>query len=357
MRGVGRTIDLSGGRASSKTGAPMTQDLAQLSAADLSVLYRAKAASPVEATEAILARIKLLQPHFNSYRAIEVQSALAQARASEARWARGAPQSRLDGVPVGFKDLANVQDFPIRKGSLATPDKVETEDSPPAARLREGGAIILDKTQTAEFGLKGLTETKLGGITPNAWDRQYASGGSSGGAAVSAALGLGPLQIGTDGGGSIRSPASVNGVFGFKPIFGRVAGYPHNGSLFHIGPITGTVTDAALLLNVIAASDVRDWSSLPKDGGIGPLISTPESMGCALATAVTWEISLSILESSPSSTAPSRAWPSWTPSSTRSTQASATPRRSSIRSTPSAPSGCARRLASRDYTTSQQTSS
>jgi aspartyl-tRNA(Asn)/glutamyl-tRNA(Gln) amidotransferase subunit A len=215
----------------------------------------------------ILARIKLPQPHFNSYRAIEVQSALAQARASEARWARGAPQSHLDGVPVGFKDLPNVQDFPTRKGSLATPDKVETEDSPPAARLREGGAIILGKTQTAEFGLKGLTETKLEGITPNAWDRQYASGGSSGGAAVSAALGLRPLQIGTDGGRSIRGPASVNGVFGFKPIFGRVAGYPHNGSLFHIGPITGTVTDAALLLNVIAAPDVRDWSSLPSDGG------------------------------------------------------------------------------------------
>ncbi|MGA3341416.1 MAG: amidase [Methylocella sp.] len=244
----------------------MTQDLAQLSANELSALYRAKAASPVEATKAILARIKLLQPHFNSYLAVDDQSALAQAQASEARWSRSVPQSELDGVPVGFKDLLNVQGFPTRKGSLATPDKVVTEDSPPAARLREAGAIILGKTQTAEFGLKGLTETKLGGITPNAWDRQYASGGSSGGAAVSAALGLGPLQIGTDGGGSIRSPASVNGVFGFKPTFGRVAGYPHNGSLFHIGPITRTVTDAALLLNIIAKSDVRDWTSLPSEG-------------------------------------------------------------------------------------------
>lgn len=156
--------------------------------------------------------------------------------------------------------------FPTRKGSLATSEKILAEDSPPAARLRESGAVILGKTQTAEFGLRGLTETKLGGVTTNAWDREYASGGSSGGAAVSAALGLGPLQVGTDGGGSIRGPASVNGVFGFKPTFGRVAGYPHNGSLFHIGPITRSVKDAALLLNVIAAPDVRDWTSLPGDG-------------------------------------------------------------------------------------------
>jgi aspartyl-tRNA(Asn)/glutamyl-tRNA(Gln) amidotransferase subunit A len=115
-------------------------------------------------------------------------------------------------------------------------------------------------------GTAWLTETKLSGVTPNAWDRRYASGGSSGGAAVATALGLGPLQVGTDGGGSIRSPAAVNGVVGFKPTFGRVAGYPHNGTLFHIGPLTRTVTDAALLLNVIARPDARDWTSLPSDG-------------------------------------------------------------------------------------------
>jgi len=234
----------------------------------LLALYRNKAASPVEVTQAVLARISNLQPHYNAYRAIDADAALVQAKASEVRWQRGAPQGVLDGIPAGFKDLLNVQGFPTRKGSLASPDKVQTEDSPVAARLRESGVIILGKTQTAEFGWKGLTETKLAGVTPNAWDRQYASGGSSGGAAVSAALGLGPLQIGTDGGGSIRQPASVNGVFGFKPTYGRVAGYPaaHNGTLFHIGPLTRTVTDAALLLNVIAAPDVRDWTSLPSDG-------------------------------------------------------------------------------------------
>jgi aspartyl-tRNA(Asn)/glutamyl-tRNA(Gln) amidotransferase subunit A len=246
----------------------MADDLIQLSANELLALYRSKATSPVEVTKAVLARIAALQPHFNAYRVVDAETALAQARASEMRWQRGAPQGALDGVPVGFKDLLNVQGLPTRKGSLATSDKPQTEDSPVAARLRESGAVLLGKTQTAEFGWKGLTETKLAGVTPNAWDRQYASGGSSGGAAVSAALGLGPLQVGTDGGGSIRQPASVNGVFGFKPSYGRVAGYPaaHNGTLFHIGPITRTVTDAALLLNVIAAPDVRDWTSLPSDG-------------------------------------------------------------------------------------------
>ena len=246
----------------------MSTDLTQLSAHELIALYRSRSASPFEVVNAILARITLLQPHFNSFRVIDSGMALSQARASEERWHRGTPQGLLDGVPVGFKDLLNVQGFPTRKGSLATSDKPQTEDSPAAARLRESGAILFGKTQTAEFGWKGLTETKLAGVTPNAWDRQYASGGSSGGAAVSAALGLGPLQVGTDGGGSIRQPASVNGVFGFKPTYGRVAGYPaaHNGTLFHVGPLTRTVTDAALLLNVIAAPDVRDWTSLPSDG-------------------------------------------------------------------------------------------
>ncbi len=244
----------------------MANDLTQLSANELLALYRSKAASPVEVTKAVLVRIDELQPHFNAYRVFDAEAALAQASASEARWQRGAPQGALDGIPVGFKDLLNVQGFPTRKGSLATSGQPQAEDCPAAARLRESGAVLLGKTQTAEFGMKGLTETKLAGITRNAWDRDYASGGSSGGAAVSAALGLGPLQVGTDGGGSIRQPASVNGVFGFKPTYGRVAGYPHNGTLFHIGPITRTVTDAALLLNVIAIPDTRDWTSLPGDG-------------------------------------------------------------------------------------------
>ncbi|QSA98260.1 amidase [Methylococcus sp. EFPC2] len=245
----------------------MSDDLTQHSAAELVALYRRKAASPVEVTKAVLARIEALQPRFNAYRVVNAEGALIEAKASETRWRRGEPLGSLDGVPVAFKDLLHVKGFPTRKGSVATQERPQAEDSPAAARLRESGAVILGKTQTAEFGWKGLTETELGGVTRNAWDSDYASGGSSGGAAVSAALGLGPLQIGTDGGGSIRQPASVNGVFGFKPSYGRVPGFPpaHNGNLFHLGPLTRTVTDAALALNVISAPDVRDWTALPYD--------------------------------------------------------------------------------------------
>jgi len=241
----------------------MAEDLTQLSAAELATGFRTKAFSPVDVAKAVLARLELLQPHFNAYRVVDAEATLAQARASESRWARGEPLGALDGAPVGVKDLLNVQGFATRKGSLATAGRIQTEDCPAAARLREVGAVLLGKTQTAEFGQRALTETRLAGVTPNAWDTQYASGGSSGGAGVAAALGLGPLQVATDGGGSIRNPAAANGVFGFKPTFGRVANFPPNGALFHVGPITRTVLDAALLLNVVAKPDVRDWTSLP----------------------------------------------------------------------------------------------
>jgi aspartyl-tRNA(Asn)/glutamyl-tRNA(Gln) amidotransferase subunit A len=245
-----------------------TTELTALDTGELLTLYRQKAASPVDVTQAVLARIEALQAQFNAFRFVDAEGALSQARASEERWLRGRNLGPLDGIPVALKDLLHVRGWPTRKGSLATSASCQTEDAPAAARLRESGAVLLGKTQTAEFGWKGLTETQLGGITRNAWNRDYASSGSSGGAAVAAALGLGPLQIGTDGGGSIRAPAAVNGVFGFKPSYGRVAGYPSalNGNLFHVGPITRTVRDAARLLNLIAAPDVRDWTSLPEQG-------------------------------------------------------------------------------------------
>lgn len=239
-----------------------------LDTGDLLALYRQRVLSPFEVTQAVLARIEALQPKFNAFRFVDAEGALANAKASEARWLQGRLLGPLDGIPVGFKDLLHVRGWPTRKGSLATSEQCQTDDSPAAARLRATGAVLLGKTQTAEFGWRGLTETRLAGITRNAWNSNYASGGSSGGAAVAAALGLGPLQVGTDGGGSIRAPAAVNGVYGFKPSYGRVPGYPSalNGNLFHIGPITRTVRDAARLLNVIAAPDVRDWTSLPESG-------------------------------------------------------------------------------------------
>lgn len=246
----------------------LAPDLTQFDTTELLRRYRDRSLSPVEVTTAVLQRIDELQPRFNAYRHVDHEGALAAARASELRWAQRQNLGPLDGIPVGFKDLLHVRGLPTRKGSLATSPQCQSEDSPAAARLRETGAVILGKTQTAEYGWKGLTESALGGITRNAWHADHASSGSSGGAAVAAALGLGPLQVGTDGGGSIRAPAAVNGVYGFKPSYGRVAGYPSalNGNLFHIGPLTRTVKDAARLLNVIAAPDVRDWTSLPESG-------------------------------------------------------------------------------------------
>ena len=243
-------------------------DIARLDAWEISALYKSKKLSPVDVTNAILTRIETLQPQANAYRYIDNVGALASAKASELRWSQGKPLSAIDGIPGAIKDLLNVRGWPTRKGSLATSPTCVADDSPVAARLREAGVVLLGKTQTAEFGWKGLTETKLGGVTPNAWNKDYASSGSSGGAAVATALGLGPIQIGTDGGGSIRAPAAVNGVFGFKPSYGRVAGFPSalNGNLFHIGPLSRSVRDAALIFNTIAAPDVRDWTSLPSDG-------------------------------------------------------------------------------------------
>jgi aspartyl-tRNA(Asn)/glutamyl-tRNA(Gln) amidotransferase subunit A len=259
----------------------MYEDLTQRNATQLTALYRTRSLSPVEVTAAVLKRITDLQPRFNAYRVVDVEGALDQARASEKRWFRGEPLGPLDGVPVAFKDLLNVKGLPTRKGSLVTKDTPQPDDAPVAARLRESGAVILGKTQTAEFGWKGLTETQLAGITRNAWDSRYASGGSSGGAAVAAALGLGPVQIGTDGGGSIRQPASVNGVFGFKPSYGLVPGYPpaHNGNLFHIGPLARTVGDAAQALNIITRPDVRDWTAGLGGGVKGLRIAYSKTLG------------------------------------------------------------------------------
>ena len=240
---------------------------AELPASALIDLYRAKALSPVEAVTAVLERIDATAAVFNAFRLVDAEGAIAQARSSEARWHRGEPSGTLDGVPVTFKDLLDVRGWPTRRGSLATSDDAVDHDSPAAARLREAGAVFLGKTNTAEFGWKSVTESALAGITRNPWNPEHTPTGSSGGAAAAAALGLGPLHVATDGGGSIRVPASACGVFGLKPSYGRVPGYPpaYNATLFHIGPITRTVTDAALLLNVISGYDARDWTSLPGD--------------------------------------------------------------------------------------------
>jgi aspartyl-tRNA(Asn)/glutamyl-tRNA(Gln) amidotransferase subunit A len=155
------------------------------------------------------------------------------------------------------------------RGSLAIArDQPWLEDAPATARLRAHGAVLIGKTTTPEFGWKAVTDSPLTGITRNPWDTARTPGGSSGGGAVAAALGMGALHVGTDGGGSIRIPAGFTGIFGLKPSFGRVPAWPASpfGTVAHLGPMTRTVADAALMLNVLALPDSRDWFALPHDG-------------------------------------------------------------------------------------------
>ena len=243
--------------------------LAECSASTLLQLFRSGAASPLEATREVLARIERLNPQLNAFCLVDGEAALQSARESEARWRRGAPMGPLDGVPVSIKDLILTRGWPTRRGSrtvdVAQPWEV---DAPVTARLREAGAVLLGKTTTPEFGCKGETNSPLTGITRNPWDLRRTPGGSSGGTAAAVAAGLGPLSVGTDGAGSVRIPAAFCGTFGLKPSFGRVPAYPMSpfGSVAHLGPHTMSVADAALMMNVISQPDARDWSSLPADG-------------------------------------------------------------------------------------------
>ena len=247
----------------------MSQDPALLSAVELVDLYRARKLSPVEVTIAVLDRIARHNPRFNAFCLVDEEAALGAARASEERWAKGRPLGRVDGVPASVKDLLITKGWPTLRGSKAVdPKQAWEEDAPTVARLREEGAILLGKTTTPEFGWKGVTDSPLTGITRNPWDPSKTPGGSSGGAAVAAACGMGALHLGTDGGGSIRIPAGFTGIVGLKQSFGRVPASPLSpfGTLAHIGPMTRTVADAALMLSVIAKPDARDWYALPYDG-------------------------------------------------------------------------------------------
>jgi aspartyl-tRNA(Asn)/glutamyl-tRNA(Gln) amidotransferase subunit A len=247
----------------------LSEDLCFSSASDLNVLYRRGRASPVDVTKAVLARIERLNPKINAYCLIDADKALAAARASEERWRKNAPLSPLDGVPTSIKDLLLTRGWPTLRGSKAIErEQAWDEDAPSTARLREAGAVLLGKTTTPEFGWKGVTDSRLTGITRNPWNLALTPGGSSGGAAAQVAAGLGPLAVGTDGGGSIRIPASFCGVVGLKPTFGRVPAWPLSrfGTLACVGPIARNVRDAATLLGILARPDARDWRALPPPG-------------------------------------------------------------------------------------------
>ncbi len=223
----------------------------------------------MEVVEAVFRRIEAVDKAINAFVHLDRAGALAAARASEERWRRGEPHGPLDGVPASVKELLAAKGWPLRRCSRATSAAdLSTDDAPCVARLREAGAVLLGKTNSPEFGWKGVTDNLLFGVTRNPWDAAKHAGGSSGGAAAAAALGLGALHLGTDGGGSIRIPAAFCGVFGLKPTYGRVPVWPASyfATLSHAGPMARTVREAARMLAVLAKPDDRDWRALPPDG-------------------------------------------------------------------------------------------
>jgi Asp-tRNA(Asn)/Glu-tRNA(Gln) amidotransferase A subunit family amidase len=243
-------------------------ELSWLPATTLAGMIRRKKVSPVEVVNAILGRIEALNPVLNAFVTLTMDQARREARAAErALGKRGARLGPLHGVPFSVKDLVITRGVRTTFGSPLYRDNVPTEDAPIVARLKAAGGIMLGKTNTPTMGWIGATHNLLFGITRNPWNLDRTPGGSSGGASAAAAAGMGPLHVGTDGGGSIRIPASCTGIFGFKASYGRIPVYPASGawSLSHVGPMTRTVADAALMLNVCAGPDERDPTSLPAE--------------------------------------------------------------------------------------------
>ena len=246
------------------------EDLAWRSALEIAALIRDKQLSPVELTTALLARIEALDPRVNAFCLVTADLARAAAREAEIAVMKREPLGALHGVPVSLKDVLYTRGVRTTGGSRLFADLVPEEDTVAVGRLKAAGAVILGKTNTSEFGHKALTDNPLFGVTRNPWDLMRTPGGSSGGAAAAVASGLGPVALGTDGGGSVRIPAGFCGLVGVKPSFGRVPqtpGFPGWDHIGTTGPLARTVRDAAAVLDVIAGGDDRDRTSLPREPG------------------------------------------------------------------------------------------
>lgn len=236
-----------------------------MTAVELVSAFSSGELSPVEVTRAVLDRIAAHDREINSFCLVDEEKALDQARRSEERWRTGYSKGLLDGVPISIKDVFLTDGWPTLRGSQAIDENQDWNvDSPVAARLREDGMVLVGKTTTPEIAWKAVTDSALYGVTTNPADTTKTAGGSSGGSAAAVAAGFGPCSVGTDGGGSIRIPASFCGVVGFKPTHGRIPIFPASpfGPLAHAGPITRTVEDAALLTDILALPDPRDPTAL-----------------------------------------------------------------------------------------------
>lgn len=245
----------------------MSEEILRMTAIELLSHYQSGALSPVDATRAMLDQIERLNPVVNAYCLVDPETTLSHARESEQRYVNNRTVGRLDGVPVAIKDVYLTPMWPTLKGSrIVKPESTLNKSSAAVSALSRNGYVPLGKTTTPEFGWKGVTDSLLCGPTNNAWNPAMTAGGSSGGSASAVALGMGPLALGTDAGGSIRIPAGFSGIVGFKPTFGEVPHWPGSpfGTLAHAGPMTWTVEDCALMMDVMTEPDSRDSYAAPR---------------------------------------------------------------------------------------------
>ena len=268
-------------------------DLCYLSALQLRDLYQKGEVSPVEVTEAVLRRMDQLNPSLNAFITTTPELALKGARAAEKAYQTDESPPPLAGIPTSIKDLVAMTGFRTTRGSWRYRDSVSDFDAPIMDRFHEAGAVIIGKTNLPEFGWKGDSTNRIIGSTHNPWQHGRTAGGSSGGGTAALAAGLGPLAQGSDGAGSIRIPTSFCGVYGLKPSWGIIPQYPASAvELFsHLGPMTRTVADSALMLNIMTGADPRDRLSIPTDtdylaaleGGIAGLrVAWSPDLGYAL---------------------------------------------------------------------------
>ena len=238
--------------------------LHDLSAVDMMAGFRARQFSPSEVLDDVLAHVALWEPHIKALYAFDPEGARVVAKQSTGRWQKGEPAGALDGVPVTIKDNIATKGVPVAMGTATTKLVPSEVDSPPAARLREAGAVIFSKTTMPDYGMLSSGLSSFHPLTRNPWDLRQNPGGSSAGAGAACAAGYGPLHLGTDIGGSVRLPACWCGIVALKPSLGRVpVDPPYVGRV--VGPMTRTVDDAALMMSVMAKPDRRDGMSLPPD--------------------------------------------------------------------------------------------
>lgn len=240
----------------------MSEAIHNLSAHELSNAFASKRLSPVDAARAALARIEAWESRINAMYIVDAEGALEQAKESETRWRKGNSRGPLDGVPITIKDNIATQGVPCPLGTAAGDFTPAAADAPPAARVKAAGCVVLGKTTMPDYGMLSSGLSSLHGVTRNPWNLGRNSAGSSSGAGAAIVAGYGPLALGTDIGGSVRLPAAANGIFALKPSLGRIPIYPpYIGRV--TGPMTRTVTDAALLMGELTKPDARDYMSLP----------------------------------------------------------------------------------------------